>query len=124
MSFRALVEQQVSNAMKIVGDLADVVTLVKRSEGTYDPDTGTTVPATVEYPGIRCIMPGFSAEEKDDEILILTDKKGLIARLDLPAGVEIEEHDELHQGAVKWDVRRILSVPGDSLYKLHLRKVR
>ncbi len=69
-------------------------------------------------------MPGFSVEEKDNEIIVLTDKKGLIARLDLPAGVEINQNDELHQGAVKWDVKRVLSVPGDSLYKLHLRKKR
>lgn len=124
MGFKDLVDTQVSNALKIVGDLANVVTLVKRSPGVYDPDIGESTPVTVSYPGITCAMPGFSAEEKDTDIIILTDKKGLIARLDLPDGVEIEKNDEIHQGSVKWDVRRVLSVPGDSLYKLHLRKVR
>jgi hypothetical protein len=124
MGYKALVDSMVSNALSTIGDLANVVTLVKRGAGVYDPDTGETTPSTVSYPDITCAMPGFSAEEKDTDIIILTDKKGLIARLDLPVGVEIEKNDEIHQGSVKWDVRRILSVPGDSLYKLHLRKVR
>jgi hypothetical protein len=124
MSFKRLIETSVSNALKIVGDLALVVSIIKKGPPVYNPDTGTTTPTTTELPGIRCLMPGFSVEEKDSEVVILTDKKGLIARLDLPEGFEIEKNDEIHAGAEKWDVRRILSVPGDSLYKLHLRKIR
>jgi hypothetical protein len=121
--FKSLVDGLVSDALKLVDDLANKVTLVKYTGQTYDPRTGP-VDTYVEYPGLNCVMPKFTAEEKDDEVVILTDKKGLIARADLPAGVEIEQNDEIRDGTVLWDVKRILSVPGDSLYILHLRKKR
>lgn len=121
--FKALIDGLVSDAIKIVGDLAETVTLVKVTVGPYDPRTGPTT-TTVTVPNLQCPMPKFSAEEKDSEVVILTDVKGLIARADLPAGIEIEKNDEIHQGTKQWDVKRILSVPGDSLYILHLRKKR
>lgn len=121
--FKALVNGLVSDAFKIVGDLAEEVTLFKHAGQTYDPRTGP-VDQYDEYPGLRCPMPKFSAEEKDNDVIILTDVKGLIARADLPPGIEIEKDDELRAGTKVWDVRRILSVPGDSLYILHLRQKR
>jgi hypothetical protein len=131
MGYKSLVAGLVSSAIAAVGDLAETVTLVKHGEGEYDPDTGTTTPDDTLVERIKAPMPKFSAPEKDDQINIITDCKVLIATNDLPPGVIIEENDEIRvtneAGTVvksEWDVKRIMSVPGDSLYILHVRKKR
>lgn len=124
MGLRDLVMKSVSDAIRLTDDLAEVVTLVKHNGSVYDPAVGKPVESTSEYPGIRAVLPKFSSQEKDDEVVILTDRKCLIAAYDLPAGVVPSENDEIVTPTATWDIRRILGVPGDSLYILHVRKTR
>ena len=72
-------------------------------------------------------MAKFTAEERDNEINVLTDQKILIAFADLerqgfPADAEPGENDDIIIKGVKWDVRRVMGVPGNSLYVLQIRK--
>ena len=122
MGLKDLVANAVKGAIAATDDLADTVTFIKHGGNTYDPETGTNVEGTTSYPGIKAVMPRFSADEKDDQVIMLTDSKCLIAALDLP--VVPDTNDELISPKGKWDVIRLMGVPGDSLYILHVRKVR
>lgn len=122
MALKGLILDLVSQAFTIVDDLAVVATFVQHTGSTYDAASGATTEATTLFPNIKMVMPKFSAEEKDDEVKIFTDSKCLIPAKDLPVVPNI--NDEITTATASWDVIRILGVPGDSLYILHVRKIR
>ena len=128
MGFKSLIDRQVQNAIKLLGTdsdgLADIVSFVKHNGDTYDPVSGTPTPSVTTTTGVECVFTSFTVEEKDDQVIVLTDQKCLIPSLNIP-GIEPDEDDEvLDSSGVTWNIRRVLSPPGASLFKLHVRKTR
>lgn len=122
--FKSLLETQVQNAFKILGQtdgLAPNQTYVGDSGGqTYNTATRTYTSAEVDYPDVPMVLARFKSEEIDDEITITTDLKALIAALDLPIAPQMGDKIRTQAGEV-YNVERIMGVPGDSLYILHVR---
>lgn len=122
--FKSLLESQVQNAFKILGQtdgLAPNQTYVGDSGGqTYNTATRTYTSAEVDYPDVPMVLARFSSEEIDDNITITTDLKALIAALDLPVAPQMGDKIRT-QAAEVYNVERIMGVPGDSLYILHVR---
>lgn len=122
--FKSLLETQVQNAFKILGQtdgLAPNQTYVGDSGGqTYNTATRTYTSAEVDYPDVPMVLARFKSEEIDDEITITTDLKALIAALDLPVAPQMGDKIRTQAGEV-YNVERIMGVPGDSLYILHVR---
>ena len=128
MGYKSLIDKQVQNAIKLLGTdsdgLADIISYVQHTGETYDPVSGSPTPTVTTTTGVECVFTNFTVEEKDDEVNVLTDQKCLIPSLNIP-GIEPDENDEVTDSAgATWNVRRVMSPPGSSLFKLHVRKIR
>lgn len=127
MGLKSLIAGQVQGAMKILGTDEDGLAAkrtyvsVDPNGGTYNYDTRTTEPAETQHAGIPMTFVRFQIDDMDAEVKPQTDRRALIAALDLP--VEPNEQDYILDGTQKWNVRRILSDPSQGLYILHVRKV-
>ena len=122
--FKSLMEIQVQNVFKILGQtdgLAPNQTYVGDSGGqAYNTATRTYTSAEVDYPDVPMVLARFKSEEIDDQITVTTDLKALIAALDLPVTPQMGDKIRTQAGEV-YNVERIMGVPGDSLYILHVR---
>ncbi|XAI96049.1 hypothetical protein [Microcystis phage Mwe-JY26] len=120
---RAMIQAQVKGAMAMLKGmgLGEVITYHHVTAPTYDPSTGVVENNSRTFSNIPAVLPGFSLDEKDDSIVVTTDRKALIAYSDLP--VEPTDNDWfLTSNGEKWEVKRALGVPGESLHKLHVRR--
>jgi hypothetical protein len=120
---KAMIQKQVQNAMSMLGgmSLAENITYYHVTTPTYDPETGVVTDNAQSFSNISAVLPGFSLDEKDDSVVVQTDRKALIAYNDLP--IEPTENDYFTTAAGdKWEVKKALGVPGDSLHKLHVRR--
>lgn len=123
--FESLLKNQVQNVMKILGQndgLAPNQVFVREDSTAYDTATRTYTSAETDYPDIPMVLAKFSAEEIDDDVVVTTDLKALIAALDMPTGVVPAMGDKIRtQAGEVYNVERIMGVPGESLYILHVR---
>ncbi len=124
MSLKALVNDLVGEAFNTLDDLASVVTIVQRTGGVYDPATGASTEATTQILNIKVVLVKFKEEERDDEVVTLTDMKCLVPASPLPTGFLFTTNDEIIDGTTTWDIIRYLGVPGESLHILHVRSTR
>lgn len=126
MGFKSLIEKQVKGAMQILGTDSDGLarphTLISIDvNGVYDYDTREAVYDETVYPNIPMVMVRFKIDDMDAEVRPKTDRRALIARLDIP--VEPTEKDEvLDPDGTRWTVVRLLSDPASALVILHLRQ--
>lgn len=116
---KKLVSDMVTTAFEIVGDLQDTVVFKQRNPSTYDPvtDTMTEPFTTTTFLGV---FARFRATEVDASVVTLTDAKLLFPADRLQTAPKVT--DTLTMKGKNWEVHRIMSVPGDSLYKLHIRE--
>lgn len=124
MGFKSLLEGQVQNVFNILGQvdgLAPNQIYVGDSGGqTYNTATRTYTSSEVDYPDVPMVLARFTSEEIDAEVVVTTDLKALIPALSLP--VAPQHGDKIRtQANETYNVERIMGVPGDSLYILHVR---
>jgi len=122
--FKSLLDDQVQNVMRILGQtdgLAPNQTFVENSgTQTYNTATRTYTSDSTDYPDVPMVLARFKTEELDDEIVITTDLKALIASKDLD--VVPQNGDKIRTQANEvYNVERLMGVPGDSLHILHVR---
>ena len=125
MGFKSLLEGQVQNAMKILGQndgLAPFVTYIETGARVYDTATRTYSSTDVQHVDIPAVLAKFEVDEMDDQVISATDLKVIIAALDLPVSPKSQDQVTDDKGNI-YNVERLLGVPGDSLFILHVRKV-
>jgi hypothetical protein len=119
-AFANTVQGLASAAIQIAGDLAPTVVYTPNGSSVYDPVSGvvTNVAAPITLHGV---LSKFGFEETDKAVVVSTDAKLLLAASDL--GVSPNENDTLTCNGKTWRVIRSLGVPGNALYKLHIREI-
>jgi len=119
MSMRALVADAVVTAFDIIGDLKQTATYTRKTNPTFDPvtDTMTVTNAVTTIQGVKS---RFSAAEAKDEVNTLTDAIFIFKAADIT--FEPSKNDTITIGSTIWSVHRIMSVPGDLIWKLHIRE--
>jgi len=125
MGFKSLLQQQVQGVMDILGQddgLAPNCVYVQKGSRAYDTSTRTYSSVDTSYPDVPAVLAKFSIEEMDDEVISATDLKVIIAALDLPVLPKTQDQVVTDTGET-YNVERLMGVPGDSLYILHVRKV-
>lgn len=121
MAFKSLIRNQVQNAFKILGDLAPEVTYYSVDVGTYDPATDER--GNVETPyTVRAVLARFKFGEVYDDVSVTTDYKALISAADLPVSPTENDYIVTADGK-RYEVRKGLGVPGESLHIVHVREV-
>ena len=129
MGFKSLLEGQVQGVMAILGQvdgLAPEITYVETGSRTYDTATRTYSSVDTNHPNVPAVLAKFKVDEMDDEVVSKTDFKCIIAALDLPVAPKSQDQIVVPAGlstAGTYNVERLMGVPGDSLYILHVRKV-
>lgn len=127
MGFKSLIAAQVKGAFKILGSdvdgLAPLHTYisVNGAVDVYDPITRTVIETSTTYLNISMLLVRFSIEDMNSEVKPQTDRKALIASLNLP--VIPGEKDRIEIGGVVYTVHKVLSDPSDSLHILHIRRM-
>lgn len=114
----------VSSAFEIIGDLREntAVQLVA-TNGAYDPVTDSTTQTITTINDLKAVFSRFTIDEVDESVVVSTDMKVLIPAKDLNY-YQPQEYDTLIETdtSVKWNVRKSRTVPGNSLYIVHVRK--
>lgn len=125
MGFKQLMDDMVSVAIDILDDLAPSITYTSiDNTGTYNPITDELENPVLVTQQVDSVLASFSLEEsKADSVVVATDMKCLISSKDLgsiiPSEKDIITEDE--NGRV-WDVIGVKSVPGESLWIIHVRR--
>lgn len=126
MGFKSLIANQVRGAMRILGTdedgLARRHTLVSvDAEGVYDFNARQVNTFETMHPGIPMTMVRFKIDDMDGEVRPKTDRRALVASLDIPV-TPTERDYVLDPDGTRWNVVRLLSDPSDALIILHLRR--
>lgn len=125
MGLKNTIQGLVTTAFDVVGDLKTGVNFhFLISDGTYDPvaDTETSTVATVT--NVQVIFSNFDFNELDSSVIVETDMKMLVDASKLQGNTFSPTNTATEVvSAKKWNVIKILSPPGNSIYILHVRKV-
>lgn len=125
--FESLLKTQVQNAMGLLGQtdgLAPAHTYVRvdTSGTTYDASTGTVTESSTSYPDIPMVLARYKTEEIDDDKIVVTDQKAVIAALDLPVSTpQVQDKIVLSDGRV-FMVMDYKGVPGESVWIIQIRE--
>lgn len=124
MGLKSLIQRQVQNAMGILGTdsegLAQGITYIEVTESTYDLDAGAYTDTTTEHSAIPAVESRFTVDEMPADAVPVTDAKFLIAKLDLPVAPKAKDYLRTADGR-RFEVVKLMGVPGESLYVLHVR---
>lgn len=119
MGLSANVSKLVQNAIKKTGDLAARVTYVRVVPGAYNPTTDTAADTETSYTNIPVVLTNLDQTESDwflpDKIM----QKMVVAALDLPVSPLVTDYVLID--GVKWEVKRIRTVPGNSLWLVYIQ---
>lgn len=127
MGFKSLIEKQVQGAFKILGSdsdgLAPAQTYVSVNQGaeTYDPVTRKVTKAQTTHIGIPMTLVRFSIQDMNAEVKPQTDRKALIAALDLPV-IPNEQDIIITTDGTRHTVHKLMSDPASALHILHIRR--
>jgi len=124
MGFKSLLEQQVGKVFDILGQvdgLAPNQSFLESGGQTYNTTARTYTTATTQHDDIPMVLARFATEEIDEEVVVTTDLKALIPAIKMPVVPGIGDKI-LTADSRTYNVERLLGVPGDSLYILHIRE--
>lgn len=121
MSLDVTLNKLVQKAMKKVESLGEKVTYTSVVTGAYNPATDSHTTNTIILTNVTAIFEKLLQNEIDSEIRNLVDIKILIAALDIPGIVPVVE-DSITSGAKTFKVKKVDSVPGNSLWILYARR--
>lgn len=125
MGFKGTIQSLVTTAFDIVGDLktpVDVTYIV--GIGAYNPVSDTESKVTASSSSIQVIFTNFDFNEVDSSVIVETDMKILVDASKLGGNVPKVTDVFLEVSKnIEWNVMRVKTVPGNSLYIVHVRKV-
>jgi hypothetical protein len=125
MGLRSDIQTSLTEAM--ANDLLDVVasfTLVKFTDGAYNPVTGVTSTTETEYEG-KGIFGSYGADEINGESVKSEDEKIIVNGNDLAVAPEINDVVRLASGTEYFIVKPAPIMGGDTtaiIYEMQVRK--
>lgn len=125
MGYKSLLAKGVQTAMKTLGNtddgLARLHTYIQvTGAGTYDPVSRTVASAETRITDIPMLLAGFALSDVKGDVRPITDRKAIIAGLDLGIVPSAKDRIESAEGVV-YDVVGLLSAPEDSVHVVHVR---
>jgi ribonucleotide monophosphatase NagD (HAD superfamily) len=122
MALKGTLNNLVSTAIKIIGDIPIQITYVSKGlDPVYDPVTDTETSVDVQVI-VKVVKARYKAEEINESIIVDRDAKFIIANKDLNGVVPKENDYFLDENNLRWAVRQVKGVPGDSVWILQCRK--
>lgn len=93
------------------------------SNAGYNPTTGTPSQTNTVRTGVVAVLTTFTAEEKTEDVVVITDRKALIAYTALPIIISNNDFFIDTKTGDKWEIKKSLGFPGEPMHKLHVRRV-
>ena len=122
MALKGTLNNLVSTAIKIIGDIPIQISYVsKGANPVYDPITDTETSTDTQVI-VKAVKARYRAEEINESIIVDKDAKFIIANKDLNGVVPKENDYFLDDHNLKWTVRIVKGVPGESVWILQCRK--
>lgn len=122
MALKGTLNNLVSTAIKILGDLPVTITYVSKGlNPVYDPITDTEISNDSQII-VKAVKARYKAEEINDSIIVDKDAKFIISNKDLAGIVPKEDDYFLDEKNQRWTVRMVRGVPGESVWILQSRK--
>jgi hypothetical protein len=124
MAFRADIFKLVSTAFDIIDDLKEKVDIrYLVTLGAYDPAADAESAVFNNLPNIGVVFTRFSLEEVNASVDVKTDMKILMdaSRLNFVPPKATDVILEVAAG-IKWNVQGYKTVPGNSLFIVHVRR--
>lgn len=123
MGYNSLIDSQVQNLMRILGQddgLAPYHTYIETTSGSYNTTTRTYSTVDIEHSNIPAVPAKFTVNEIDNISIKTEDIKFIIAALDLPVTPKSDDKIRTPDGRT-YNIVRNMSVPGESVYILQSR---
>ncbi len=122
MSLTETIAAGVETAFNAAGDLVALGTYVSRTGATsYNPTTDVYTGNDVVYANVRMLRTALTDQEREASPVTVSDIKVLIPARDLP-NKRPSERDMLSVQNVSYNVLRVKTVPGDSLWIIFARE--
>lgn len=126
MGMKSLIAKQIQSGMKILGTDDDGLygkhTYIEVGEGSYDPETRRVSAVETHHANVPMTLVRFSIDDMDEDVRPKTDRKALIAALDLPSGVDPDGEDKIElRNGVTYTVQKVMKDPSEGLCILHIR---
>jgi hypothetical protein len=120
---RQLLLDLVPIAFDVIGTLKEKISVTYvLGVGAYDPVSDTTSTSENPIPDIDVVFTNFTVDEMDESIVVATDMKVLIPAKYLDSVKPRETDYIIDSSLTRWNIRKVKSPPGDSLYILHVRR--
>ena len=120
MPSAAQVKRLVQNAIQKTGDLAARITYVSVTPGAYNPTTDAPADSETTYLDVPVVLTHLDETESQWFLPDSITQKIVLAALDLP--VEPKRPDYVTIDGVRWEVKRIRTVPGKSLFLIYVQE--
>jgi uncharacterized cysteine cluster protein YcgN (CxxCxxCC family) len=115
---KAFLNQQVEKAFGQMGDVRLTVTYTRVTSGAYDPATDSIINVTENVVVENCVGVRPNTREVEWFPADATTLKLLIAGTALPFAPTTEDYVTIN--GARWEVRRVSSVPGNSLWMVYI----
>jgi len=127
MGLRSVIEAGIDAAFNAVGGddgLLVAVTYKSVTGSTYDVDTGSISVASTNVNLTRALLYDFDQKEVDNDVAIKTDQKFCAPAKDFGGIVPKSLDTFVDDKGRNWEVIKLMGVPADLLYILHVRSTR
>lgn len=118
MALKGKVKSLAAKAMGIIGDLKETVTYSRVTLGAYDAVTDTRATTTNDTV-LGAVITNLSDMEVDYFPSDIVTMKVIIAAIDLPLVPEVTDYVTI--SGVRWEVKRVKRVPGDSIFIVYVQ---
>ena len=119
MGLNTRIKAAVSRAIELADDVRTQVTYRRIALGPYDPVSDTRAETITEYPLLTAVV-GLSDAEVDYWPADIVTQKILIAANDLPIVPEVTDNVTIN--GLRWEVKRVKTTPGGSLYVVFIQE--
>ena len=125
MALKTDIQGLVKNTMDLLAgfQLAEKITYYHVTDISYNPSTGASTPTSVTYSNKTAVLLTFTAEERTEDVVVITDRKVLIAYNDLKIVPTSNDYFTVNKTGERWEVKKVMGLPGEPMHKLHVRKV-
>lgn len=126
MGYKSLIAKQVKAAMRTLGTDADglarenTYVWVDPTGNVYNPSTRSMTEVVQTIPNVPMVLARFTVDDMPSDVKPRTDRKALIAALDLSVVPGEQDRIVTPDGDV-YTVHKLLSDPADALHILHIR---
>lgn len=118
----ATLRSAVTKAFEAIGNdgLLTFVTYVQVTPGAYNPTTDAMTTTTITHTNVRAALVKVRDDERDWAPNDARVQKALIPYADLPIIPQNQDHILIN--SVKWDIKRINSLPGTPVHILFIQE--